>query len=83
MFSRDGCPFCVRAKGMLNDAGIRFDSDKETLQAIARQNGRSPQAIYHIMQGAQATAPPNGRPDVKEPAPGTWSLGCVMRSPTW
>ena len=25
MFSRDGCPYCVRAKGMLHDAGIQFD----------------------------------------------------------
>jgi len=25
VFSRDGCPYCVRAKGMLNDAGIQFD----------------------------------------------------------
>ena len=25
VFSRDGCPFCVRAKGMLNDAGIEFE----------------------------------------------------------
>jgi len=25
VFSRDGCPYCVRTKGMLHDAGIRFD----------------------------------------------------------
>ena len=25
VFSRDGCPFCVRAKGLLNDAGIEFE----------------------------------------------------------
>ncbi|MEJ2308113.1 MAG: glutathione peroxidase [Gammaproteobacteria bacterium] len=25
VFSREGCPFCVRAKGMLHDAGIRFE----------------------------------------------------------
>lgn len=25
IFSRDGCPYCVRAKGMLNDAGIAYD----------------------------------------------------------
>jgi len=25
LFSRDGCPFCVRAKGLLRDAGIEFD----------------------------------------------------------
>jgi glutaredoxin-like protein len=25
IFSRDGCPFCVRAKGLLTDAGIEFE----------------------------------------------------------
>jgi glutaredoxin-like protein len=25
VFSRDGCPYCVRAKGMLHDAGIKFE----------------------------------------------------------
>ncbi len=25
VFSRDGCTFCVRAKGLLNDAGIEFE----------------------------------------------------------
>ena len=25
VFSRDGCPYCVRAKGLLRDAGIEFD----------------------------------------------------------
>lgn len=25
VFSREGCPFCVRAKGMLNDAGIQYE----------------------------------------------------------
>ena len=25
VFSRDGCPYCVRAKGLLRDAGIDFD----------------------------------------------------------
>lgn len=25
VFSREGCPFCVKAKGLLNDAGIDFD----------------------------------------------------------
>jgi glutaredoxin-like protein len=25
VFSRNGCPFCARAKGMLHDAGIDFD----------------------------------------------------------
>ena len=45
VFSRDGCPFCVRAKSMLNDACIRFeelvlnrDYTEATLRAIS---GRS------------------------------------------
>jgi glutaredoxin-like protein len=25
VFSRPGCPFCVRAKGLLNDAGLEYD----------------------------------------------------------
>jgi len=25
VFSREGCPFCVRAKGLLRDTGIEFD----------------------------------------------------------
>ena len=25
VFSRDGCPYCVKAKGLLRDAGIEFD----------------------------------------------------------
>ena len=25
IFTREGCPFCVRAKGMLHDAGIKFE----------------------------------------------------------
>lgn len=25
VFSREGCPYCVRAKGMLHDAGIQFE----------------------------------------------------------
>ena len=25
VFSREGCPFCVKAKGLLHDAGIEFD----------------------------------------------------------
>jgi glutaredoxin-like protein len=45
VFSRKGCPFCMRAKGMLNDAGIRFeelvlnrDFTEATLRAVS---GRS------------------------------------------
>ena len=42
LFTRDGCPFCVRAKGMLRDAGIQFeelmlnrDYGEVTLRAVA------------------------------------------------
>ncbi len=43
VFTRDGCPHCVRAKGMLRDAGIEFDelvlnrdfSDR-TLRAVSQ-----------------------------------------------
>lgn len=42
VFSREGCPFCVRAKGMLRDAGVRFeelvlnrDYTETTLRAVS------------------------------------------------
>lgn len=42
VFSRDGCPFCVRAKGMLHDAGIEFeelvlnrDFSESTIRAVS------------------------------------------------
>ena len=42
VFSREGCPFCVRAKGLLNDAGIEFeelvlnrDYTDQTLRAVS------------------------------------------------
>jgi glutaredoxin-like protein len=42
IFSREGCPFCARAKGMLNDAGIQFaelvlnrDYSEASLRAVA------------------------------------------------
>ena len=45
VFSRDGCPYCVRAKGMLRDAGIHFeelvlnrDFHESTIRAVS---GRS------------------------------------------
>jgi glutaredoxin-like protein len=44
VFTRDGCPFCVRAKGLLNDAGIEFeelvlnqDYTDQTLRAVSAQ----------------------------------------------
>ena len=43
VFSREGCPFCVRAKGLLNDAGIEFeelvlnrDYTDRTLRAVSK-----------------------------------------------
>ncbi|WP_078121230.1 glutathione peroxidase [Thiosocius teredinicola] len=42
VFTREGCPFCVRAKGMLRDAGIQYDElvlnqdySEVTLRAVA------------------------------------------------
>jgi len=42
VFTREGCPFCVGAKGMLRDAGIEFeelvlnrDYTDRTLRAVA------------------------------------------------
>ena len=42
VFSREGCPFCVRAKGLLHDAGIDFeelvlnrDFNESTIRAIS------------------------------------------------
>jgi glutaredoxin-like protein len=42
VFTREGCPFCTRAKGMLRDAGIQYDElvlnrdfAEVTLRAVA------------------------------------------------
>jgi glutaredoxin-like protein len=42
VFSREGCPYCVRAKGMLDDAGIEYeelvlnrDFNESTIRAIS------------------------------------------------
>ena len=42
VFSREGCPFCVRAKGLLNDAGVQFeelvlnrDFNESTIRAVS------------------------------------------------
>jgi glutaredoxin-like protein len=42
VFSREGCPYCVRAKGMLRDAGIEFeelvlnrDFSESTIRAVS------------------------------------------------
>ncbi len=45
VFSRDGCPYCVRAKGMLHDAGIQFeelvlnrDYTEATIRAVSGES---------------------------------------------
>ncbi|MCW8903979.1 glutaredoxin domain-containing protein, partial [Sedimenticola sp.] len=45
VFTRPGCEFCARAKGMLNDAGLRFeelvlnqDYTEASLRAVAGQS---------------------------------------------
>jgi len=45
IFTREGCPFCVRAKGMLNDAGIDYeelilnqDYTEATLRAVSARS---------------------------------------------
>lgn len=45
VFSRDGCPYCIRAKGMLHDAGIHFeelvfnrDFSESTLRAVSSRS---------------------------------------------
>lgn len=45
VFSREGCPYCVRAKGLLHDAGIRFeelvlnrDFSESTIRAVSGQS---------------------------------------------
>jgi hypothetical protein len=57
------------ALAALKAAGIRFDSEQATVQDIARQNNRSPQDIFQMMQKATAPAPAQGLPI--NPPPGT------------
>jgi hypothetical protein len=68
-FSRKTDLALPEAVAALKAAGIRFDSEQETLQAIARENGRSPQEIYRIMQGSQTPTSVQVMPVA--PAPGT------------
>jgi glutaredoxin-like protein len=44
VFSREGCPYCARAKGLLHDAGIRFEElvlnrnfSESTIRAVSGQ----------------------------------------------
>jgi glutaredoxin-like protein len=44
MFTRDGCPFCARAKGMLRDRGIDFEEiavgETVSLRSVRAASGR-------------------------------------------
>jgi len=68
------------ALAALKAAGIRLDSDQATLQVIARENGRSPQAIYQIMQGAQASALAQGMPREAPPGTGQKTLAALCQA---
>jgi len=68
------------AVAALKAAGIRFDSDQATLQIIARENGRSPQALYQIMQGSQASALPKGMPAEAPPGTGKKTLAALCQA---
>lgn len=57
------------AVAALKEAGIRLEGEQATLQAIARQNRRSPREIFGIMQGAAASASNRNLP--ADPPPGT------------
>ena len=57
------------AVAALKAADIRYNSEEDTLQTIARQNGRSPQEIFLIIQTATAATPARTLP--ADPPPGT------------
>ena len=68
------------AVAALKDAGIRFDSEQDTLQAIARQNQRSPQDIFGLMQGAAAAASAPGLPVDPPPGMGKKTLMAICQT---
>ena len=68
------------AVAALKTAGIRFDSEQETLQDIARQNERSPQDIFQIMQKAAAPAPAQGLPVNPPPGTGNKTLAALCQT---
>ena len=64
VFSREGCPYCVRAKGMLHDAGIAFeelvlnrDFSESTIRAISATSS-VPQVFINgdLIGGSEALA---------------------------
>lgn len=57
------------ALAALQAAGIRVESPRETLQTIARRNGRTPRDLFQIMQGTRSAAVPQQLPAA--PLPGT------------
>ena len=68
------------ALAALKAAGIRFDSEQATLQDIARQNNRSPQAIFQMMQSAAAPAPAQGLPVNPPPGTGNQTLASLCQA---
>jgi hypothetical protein len=68
------------ALAALKTAGIRFDSEQETLQTIARQNNRSPQEIFQMMQKAAAPAPAQGLPVNPPPGTGNKTLAALCQA---
>jgi hypothetical protein len=68
------------AMAALKAAGIRFDSDQATLQTIARQNNRSPQAVYQIMINAAAPGPARGLPANPPPGTGNQTLAALCQT---
>jgi len=68
------------AVAALKAAGIRFDGEQATLQEIALQNGRSPQAIFRIMQNAAAPDPRQGLPANPPPGTGSKTLAALCQT---
>lgn len=68
------------ALAALKGAGIRFDSEQDTLQAIARQNHRSPQDIFGLMQGTAAAATVPGLPVDPPPGMGKKTLMAICQT---
>ena len=68
------------AVAALKDAGIRFDSEQDTLQAIARQNHRSPQDIFGLMQGTAAAAAVPSLPVDPPPGMGKKTLMAICQT---
>ncbi len=68
------------ALAALKAAGIRFDSEQATVQDIARQNNRPPQAIFQMMQKAAAPAPAQGLPVNPPPGTGNKTLAALCQS---